>query len=100
MFWLELEISKHAGDVRIAARGSRGERARERELVITGHGLVSFRVGIGNAIARVQAIEGDLLTQAHALHEAIFAEELRDLYIRLAAAAVEQKQRLLIRLMI
>ncbi len=100
MLWIEIEISSRQGTVWVAARGSRGERARIRELGIASNVLTSFRIGVGNAIARVQSLEGKLLAQAHALHDAIFSHELRDLYIRLSAAATDQKQHLLVRLMI
>jgi hypothetical protein len=102
MIWMELEIRAHGDTVRVAARGCRGERAREQELGggFTAPKLMSFRVVVGNAIARVQSLEDDGLDQARGLHEALFAGEIRDLYVRLSALAADQKQRLLVRLMI
>lgn len=102
MIWLELEITAQGENIRVAARGSRGERAREQALGegFTAAKLQAFRVGVGNAIARVQPLEGEFLEQARALHEALFAGEVRDLYVRLAGVAADQKQRLLVRLMI
>lgn len=102
MIWMELEIRAQGESVRVSGRGCRGERAREQELGggFTAQRLMAFRVAVGNAIARVQALEGEALDQARALHDALFAGELRDLYVRLAAVAADQKQRLLIRLMI
>ena len=102
MIWLELEVRTQGEGVRVSARGCRGERAREQELGggFTVEKLMGFRVLVGNAIARVQALEGEALAQARGLHEALFAGEVRDLYVRLAALASDQKQRLLVRLMI
>ncbi|MBL9106709.1 MAG: CHAT domain-containing protein [Myxococcales bacterium] len=102
MIWLELEIRGHGEQVRVSARGCRGERAREQELGggFTAPRLAGFRVAVGNAIARVQPLEGEALEEARALHEALLAGEVRDLYVRLAALASDQKQRLLVRLMI
>jgi hypothetical protein len=102
MIWLELEVRTQGDGVRVSARGCRGERAREQELGggFTVEKLMGFRVLVGNAIARVQALEGEALEQARGLHEALFAGEVRDLYVRLAALASDQKQRLLVRLMI
>jgi len=99
---MELEIRANGDSIRISARGCRGERAREQELGggFTAPKLMAFRVVVGNAIARVQSLEGEGLDQARALHEALFAGEIRDLYVRLSAVASDQKQRLLIRLMI
>ena len=101
MLWLELEISTQGDAVRVAARGSRGERAREQELGgFTAPQLLAFRVSVGNAIARAESLAGELLDQARALHDALFAGEVRDLYVRLCGVAADQKQRLLVRLMI
>jgi hypothetical protein len=102
MIWLELEVRTQGDGVRVSARGCRGERAREQELGggFTVEKLMGFRVLVGNAIARVQALAGEALEQARGLHEALFAGEVRDLYVRLAALASDQKQRLLVRLMI
>lgn len=102
MIWMELELRVQGESVRVSARGSRGERAREQELGggFTVPRLMSFRVNVGNAIARVQPLEGESLDMARELHEALFAGELRDLYVRLSGVAADQKQRLLVRLMI
>jgi len=101
MIWMEIEIRVDGDRVRVAARGSRGERTREHELAgFNANKLMSFRVAVGNAIARSEPLEGATLDQARALHEALLAGEVRDLYVRLGAVAGDQKQRLLIRLMI
>lgn len=102
MIWMEIEIRAQGESVRVSARGCRGERAREQELGggFTMAKLLAFRVGVGNAIARAKAIEGDGLTQARGLYDALFAGEVRDLYVRLSGLASDQKQRLLVRLMI
>jgi hypothetical protein len=102
MIWMEIEIRAQGESVRVSARGCRGERAREQELGggFTVAKLMAFRVGVGNAIARAKALEGDVLTQARGLYDALFAGEVRDLYVRLSSVAADQKQRLLVRLMI
>ena len=102
MLWMELEIRTQGDAVRVSARGCRGERAREQELGggFSAARLMTFRANVGNAIARVQALEGEALEQARGLYEALFAGEVRDLYVRLAGLAADQKQRLLVRLMI
>jgi hypothetical protein len=102
MIWMEIEIRAQGESVRVSARGCRGERAREQELGggFTLAKLLAFRVGVGNAIARAKALEGDVLTQARGLYDALFTGEVRDLYVRLSSVASDQKQRLLVRLMI
>lgn len=101
MIWLEIEVRAQGDSVRVSARGCRGERAREQELPgFTVAKLTAFRVAVGNAIARVQALVGEALDQARELHEALFAGEIRDLFVRLSALASDQKGRLLVRLMI
>ncbi len=101
MLWLELEIRAQGDTVRVSARGCRGERAREQELGgFTAATLMAFRVAVGNALARAQPLTGEALAQAQGLHEALLAGEVRDLYVRLAGVAADQKQRLLVRLMI
>ena len=100
MRWMEIEVRTDGDIVRIAGRGPHGERARERELGggFTTQKLLAFRVLVGNAIARAQALGGDALAQARALHEAVFAGELRDLLVTLSATS--PGERLLLRWMI
>jgi hypothetical protein len=100
--WIEIELRAAGDSVRVSARGCRGERAREHDLGddFTATKLSAFRVAVGNALARAQPLAGPALDQARALHEAIFAGEVRDLTTRLAALAADQKQRLLLRFMI
>lgn len=97
MQWMEIEIRANGDSVHVSGRGCHGERARERELSgFSVRKLLKFRVHVGNAIARVQALEGDALAEARALHEAIFAGELRDLYVALSSRG----ERVLVRFMI
>ena len=102
MIWIELELRLVGDDVRVSARGCRGERAREHGLgeAFTASKLAGFRVAVGNAIARAELLGGEALEQARALHEALFAGEVRDLFTRLGSLAADQRQRLLVRLMI
>ncbi len=102
MVWMELEFGCLGETVTVAARGSRGERTRTYELdaEFSARRLGRFRVGLGNAIARSNGLDDKLTVQARALHEAILCHEIRDLYIRLTAAASDAKSRLLLRIMI
>lgn len=102
MTWIELEIRLVGDSVGVSARGCRGERAREHTLgdAFSATKLTGFRVAVGNAIARAELLGGEALAQARALHEAVFSGEVRDLFTRLGSLAADQRQRLLIRLLI
>ncbi len=96
MRWMEIEVRADGEALKVAARGDRGERARERTLPgFTVRELLNFRVLVGNAIARVQELDGEALAQARTLYEAIFAGELRDLFVALSTA--NEQRPLLIR---
>lgn len=84
--WMEIEVSSDGNSVRVAGRGCHGERANDHELRgFSVQKLSAFRVGVGNAIARSEGLGGDTLEQARALHEAVFAGQLRDLFVALSA---------------
>lgn len=83
--WMELEIERSGGDLRIAARGSRDERPLPH-LLGAGDTLASFTAGVKAAAARGR-MSGAALVEARQLHRALFREGVEHLRARLAEVA-------------
>ncbi|WP_437716493.1 CHAT domain-containing protein [Sorangium sp. So ce448] len=99
-FWLEIELELHGAELRLAARGSRGERLPSRSLgsEITLERLTAFTKSVGHAVSNGQPLGAPALSEARALHAAVFQGELRDVAARLIEAAKDRPllQRLLL----
>jgi hypothetical protein len=86
---LEVELSTAGDEVRVSARGSRGERppahalAKERGL----DALTAFAARVGKAVRGGKALDPTVVGEAQALHDEIFKGELRDVLARLGEAA-------------
>ncbi len=83
--WLEIEIDSHGEQVRISARGSRGERpppyllALDQPLNI----LTTFATKVGRAIRARKELDPATIEHAQAIHAALVKDELRDILVRL-----------------
>ncbi|KYG06553.1 hypothetical protein BE21_34125 [Sorangium cellulosum] len=100
-FSLEIEIELHGAELRLTARGSRGERPPPRSLgaEVTRERLTAFTKSVERAVSSGQPLGAPALTEARALHAAIFQGELRDVAARLLEAAKDRPllQQLLLR---
>lgn len=98
--WLELEIDVSGQDIRIAGRGSRGERPASHVISPEKNvdALQSFANRVGRAVRGGKALDPAAVTEAQALHQEVFKGDVRDVLVRLTEAAKDQ--RLLIRLFV
>src|SRR5690242_1045718 len=98
--WLELELDTSGEDVRIRGRASRGERAPMVTLPPE-QGFDALKT-FGNKVARAvrggKALDPAVVSDATALYEAVFPDQLRDILVRLVEASGDA--RLLVRLMV
>jgi hypothetical protein len=98
--WLELELDTNGKDVRISARGSRGERPPTLTLPPEQgiDALQAFANKVARAVRFGKALDAAVVADAQALYEAIFTGELRDVLVRLGEASKDE--RLLVRLLV
>lgn len=105
--WLEIEIETHGDDVRVIARGSRGERPPPHTLGAE-QGLDAL-TNLGNKVGRAVRARKELDPAVIELSQSIFSEivkgELRDILARLTDPAKPKSEdprenRLLVRLFI
>lgn len=98
--WLELEIDVSGQDIRVAGRGSRGERPPPHAISPDKglDALQSFASKVGRAIRSGKALDPAVVTEAQALHQEVLKGDVRDVLARLAEASKESP--LLLRLFI
>ncbi|WP_437901455.1 CHAT domain-containing protein [Sorangium sp. So ce124] len=83
--WLEIELDISGDEVRVSARGSRGERpaghaiSSERGL----DALQAFANKVGRAVRGGKSLDPAAVSDSQALHEGVFKGELRDVLVRL-----------------
>lgn len=89
LFEIELEIEPIGAELRVTARGSRGERPAPQSLGadVTLDRLDAFARDVGRAVKKGKQLEGDALTEAQALHGALISGAVRDLILRMGEAA-------------
>lgn len=98
--WIEIEVEPRGEDVRIAGRGSRGERPAPH-MMAPDQGfdaLSTFASKIGRYVRQAKLLDAPLVEAAQALHESVFHGELRDMMQRLLEATKDQP--LLVRLFV
>jgi hypothetical protein len=99
--WMEIEIEPAGDELRVAARGSRGERPAPFSLGpgVTRDRLALFTRDVGRAVRSGQRLGPTLLAEAQALYEALHQGGLRELEARLLEASKDGRllQRLLLR---
>ena len=87
--WLELELDNSGEEVRVSARGSRGERppahaiSPEQGL----DALQTFANKVGRAVRGGRSLDPAMVTDSQALHGEVFQGELRDVLVRLGEAS-------------
>ncbi len=97
--WIEIDLETKGDDVRVGARGSRGERP-PAHLLAPEQGLdalQSFTNKVGRAVRGGKPLDPAVVEAAQALHEEVLKGELRDVLVRMGEAT---KEPLLLRLFI
>ncbi|MEZ4428266.1 MAG: CHAT domain-containing protein [Nannocystaceae bacterium] len=85
---MEIELDREEQEVRVSARGSRGERVAPAPLAPFNMGrLTGFSSGVRRAVVKGAPLADRVLADARALHEALFRGPIRDLHTRLLEAA-------------
>src|SRR5262245_17509552 len=98
--WIEIMLELVDGKVRVTALGSGKERPRPHLLGPALEELEGFAKKVGRAVRAGRALEGPVVEEAQRLHEAVFADEVRDVLTSLGAAAAGASEgMLLVRLM-
>jgi hypothetical protein len=96
--WLEIDLETQGEDIRVGARGSRGERPPARTLApeVGLDALQSFASKVGRAVRGGKPLDAAVVEIAQSLHEGIFQGDLRDVIARMNEASKDG--RLLVRL--
>jgi len=105
--WLEIEIETIGDDVRISARGSRGERPPPHTLGADqgSDALTNFSNKVSRAVRARKELDPAVIELAHALHAEVVKGELRDILARLTDPSRHRsddprENRLLVRLFV
>lgn len=87
--WIEIEIEPQGDAFQVTARGSRGEHPPAHLLgpAFTRARIEAFTRDVGRAVQRGKPLGPPALSEAQALHEALFQGALRDVTARLHEAA-------------
>lgn len=107
MNWLEIEVETKGDDVRVAARGSRGERPPPHTLDPDQgvDALQTFANKVGRAVRTGKELDTPVIELAQAIHGEFFKGALRDIVARLTDPSKPRSEdprenRLLVRLFI
>lgn len=107
MNWLEIEVETKGEDVRVAARGSRGERPAPHTLNPDQgvDALTTLATKVGRAVRARKELDPAVIELAQAVHAELFKGELRDILVRLTdpskpKADDPRENRLLVRLFV
>src|SRR4051794_17405787 len=87
--WMELSLDRSATEIRVSARGSRGEQTAPRPLGADqdASALLRFAASVQQAAARARPLAPALLADAQATQRALLAGEIEPLLAVLRAAA-------------
>jgi CHAT domain len=87
--WLELELSTSGEEIRVSARGSRGERPPPHTLAKEQgfDALQTFANKVGRAVRGGKALDPAVVTDAQALYDEVVQGELRDVLSKLGEAS-------------
>ncbi len=89
MLWVEIEIERAREEITVSARGSRGERASPHALTrrFAVARIRSFAQTVGRAAAAGEPLSPRALSDAHALYDAVFSHDTRDILVRALEAS-------------
>ncbi len=98
--WIEIEVEPQGENVRIAGRGSRGERPAPHMMASdqSFDALSTFASKIGRYVRQAKLLDAPMVEAAQALYGSVYQGELRDVMQRLLEAGKDKP--LLIRLFI
>lgn len=85
--WLELDLSCVGSELRVAARGQRGEQTAPRSIGLDLEAVRSFASAVRSAAARGRPLPADATEAARALHRAVLSHDIELIRARLAEAA-------------
>jgi hypothetical protein len=87
--WLELDLDTSGDEVRVSARGSRGERPPAHAISPEQgfDALQAFANKVGRAVRGGKSLDPAAVSDSQALHEEVFKGELRDVLVRLGEAS-------------
>ncbi len=107
MNWIEIEVDTKGDDVRVAARGSRGERPPPHTLdpKQSVDALTTLANKVGRAVRARKELDSQVIELAQSIHNDFFKGELRDILARLTdpskpKADDPRENRLLVRLFV
>lgn len=87
--WLEIELDISGTEVRVSARGSRGERPPAHAISPEQgfDALQTFASKVGRAVRGGKSLDPAAVSDSQVLHEEVFKGELRDVLVRLGEAS-------------
>lgn len=87
--WLEIELDISGTEVRVSARGSRGERPPAHAISAEQgfDALQTFASKVGRAVRGGKSLDPAAVSDSQVLHEEVFKGELRDVLVRLGEAS-------------
>ncbi|WP_437850968.1 CHAT domain-containing protein [Sorangium sp. So ce363] len=87
--WLEIELDISGTEVRVSARGSRGERPPAHAISAEQgfDALQTFASKVGRAVRGGKSLDPAAVSDSQVLHEEFFKGELRDVLVRLGEAS-------------
>lgn len=84
--WMEIEISRNGTDIRVGARGSRGEQTPPAALGMDAESVTKFASAVRVAASRAKPLAGDVLEKAQLVHSSVLGPTIATLRARLAEA--------------
>ncbi len=85
--WIEFNVDRAENQVRLSARGSRGEQLPARPMSMDLDALLRFASSVQQAAARGKAFSPTLVSEARAIQQAVLDGETSVLFARLKEAA-------------
>ncbi len=85
--WIELTIDRSGNELRISARGSRGEHIAARPLGMDRDALLRFAAAVEHAAARGLSLSAAVIHDARAIQRAVLGGEVSALFARLREAS-------------
>ncbi len=95
--WIELSIDRSGNEIRVSARGSRGEFVPARPLGLDRDTLLEFSAAVARAASRGQSLSAAVIDESQAIQRAVLGGEVSALFARLREASAGP---LLVRLLV
>jgi len=85
--WMDIELSHNGTDIRVSARGSRGEQIPPAVLGVDAETITKFSSAVRVAASRAKPLPSETIERAQLVHAGIFGPTIATLRARLAEAA-------------